>query len=47
MSDRCPFDGIKPSRSNQLMVDNDVSAFAKVLLGKNNALARRPISFSS
>ena len=29
---------IKPSRSNQLMVENDGSAFAKELLGRNNKI---------
>ena len=41
MSDRCAFNGIKLSLSNQLMAESDGFAFAKGLL------ARRPISFSS
>ena len=36
MSDRRAFDGNQTSRSNQVIVESDGSAFAKGLLGRNN-----------
>ena len=36
ISDRMLLMGIKASRSNQLMVESNASAFAKGLLGRNN-----------
>ena len=49
MSDRCPFDGNQYFTLKPEMVESDGSAFAKVLLGRNNKtpLACRPVSFSS